>query len=45
MEIELYKRLKRIKNKINKNTILCIKAQIKRGEFKEASKGIGKYEK
>ncbi|MBQ2408775.1 MAG: hypothetical protein II309_04995 [Bacilli bacterium] len=45
MEIELYKRLKRIKNKINKNTMLCIKAQIKRGEFEAASKGIGKYER
>lgn len=45
MEIELYKRLKRIRNKINKNTMLCIKAQIKRGEFEAASKGIGKYER
>ena len=45
MEVELYKRLKRIKHKINRSVYFCIKAQIKRGEYKEASKGIGNYEK
>lgn len=45
MEIELYKRLKRIKYKIKREVYFCIKAQIKRCEYNEASKGMEKYER
>lgn len=41
----LQSKLNEIKNKITREIYFCIKAQIKRGEFEAASKGIGKYEK